>query len=90
MRADVVVVAAVAVVVDAVHTGSCLCGAVSYCAVGLYNICGFNTISILAGSLDNMQGLAVKGRIYTSEKAGYYDITDGLPQYGTYSPGYTR
>ena len=73
------VVAAVAVVVDAVHTGSCLCGAVSYCAVGLYNICGFNTISILAGSLDNMQGLAVKGCIYTSEKAGYYEITDGLP-----------
>ena len=79
MRADVVVVAAVAVVVDAVHTGSCLCGAVSYCAVGLYNICGFNTISILACSLDNMQGLAVKGCIYTSEKAGYYEITDGLP-----------
>ena len=47
----------------------------------LWDTCGFDTISILAGSIDNTQGLAVKGHIYTSEKAGYYDITDGLPQY---------
>ena len=147
MKADVVVVAYVAVVVNAAHTGSCLCGAVSYRAVGLCDIwychcrqsqklpgryiaaprvsrknleirgeanwlpisrktrsgyCksfssymfwdmrSFDTISILEGSIDKTQGLDVKGHVYTFEKAGYYDITDGLPQYDTYPPEGTR
>ena len=147
MKADAVVVADVAVVVDAAHTGSCLCGAVSYRAVGLcdiwychckqcqkltgryvaaagvsrknleitgevnwlpiskksqsghckscgsymfWDMCSFDTISILEGSIDKTQGLDVKGHIYTSEKAGYYDINDGLPQYDTYPPEGTR
>ena len=50
----------------------------------------FDTISIFAGSIDNTQGLAVKVHVYTSEKAGYYDITDGLPQYDTYPLEGTR
>ena len=142
-----------AAVVDAVavantsHTGSCLCGAVSYRAVGLSDIwychckqcqkltgryiaaagvkrekleitgevnwlpiseksnsghcksCGsymfwdahsFDTVSILAGSIDDTQGLAVKGHIFVSEKGDYYEINDGLPQYETYPPDGTR
>jgi hypothetical protein len=55
-----------------------------------WDTCSFDTISILAGSIDNTQGLAVKGHIYTSEKAGYYDITDGLSQYDSYPLDGTR
>lgn len=137
----------VAAVADNVHTGSCLCGAVSYRAVGLSDIwychcnqcqkltglyiaaagvkrenleitgevswlpiseksnsgrckaCGsyvfwdahsFDTVSILAGSIDDTQGLAVKGHIFVAEKADYYEITDGLPRYETYPPQGTR
>jgi hypothetical protein len=142
-----VAVGVVAVVADRAYTGSCLCGAVSYRAVGLTDIwychcnqcqkltglyisaagvqrenleikgdvnwlpiseksqsghcksCGcylfwdshsFDTISILAGSIDETEGLSVKGHIYTSEKADYYEITDELPQYDTYPPDGTR
>ncbi len=137
----------VAVVAVRPYTGTCLCGAVSYRAVGLTDIwychcnqcqkltglyiaaagvkrenlqikgdvnwlpiskqsnsghcrtCGsymfwdahsFDTVSILAGSIDDTDGLLVKGHIYTSEKADYYEITDGLPQYDTYPPDGTR
>ena len=51
---------------------------------------GFETISVLAGSLDDPQGLTVKGHIFTAEKGGYYEINDGLPQYDTYPPEGTR
>jgi hypothetical protein len=99
MKADAVVVADAAVVVDEAHTGSCLCGEVNWIPISkktrsghckfcgsymFWDTCSFDTISILAGSIDNTQGLAVKGHIYTSEKAGYYDITDGLSQYDSY------
>lgn len=50
----------------------------------------FETISILAGSLDNSAGLEVKGHIFTAQKGDYYDINDGLPQYETYPPQGTR
>ncbi len=137
----------VAAVADTVHTGSCLCGAVKYRAVGLSDIwychckqcqhltglyiaaagvkrenlditgevnwlpiseksnsghckfCGsymfwdahsFDTVSILAGSIDAPQGLAVKGHVYVAQKGDYYEITDGLPQYDTYPPDGTR
>ena len=55
-----------------------------------WNAVGFDTISILAGSLNDSAGLAVKGHIFVSEKGDYYDITDGLPQYDTYPPNGTR
>jgi len=41
----------------------------------------FQTVSILAGSIDDTAGLEVKGHIYVAEKGDYYDITDGLPQF---------
>lgn len=142
MAAEVAVVVA-----DKSYTGSCLCGAVSYRAVGLSDVwychckqcqkltghfiaaagvkresleisgevnwlpisersnsghcksCGsymfwdchsFDTVSILAGSIVDTQGLEVKGHIFTSEKGDYYEITDGLPQYDTYPPEGTR
>jgi len=55
-----------------------------------WNARDFDTMSILAGSLNETEGLEVKGHIFVSEKASYYDITDGLPQYDTYPPKGTR
>ena len=56
----------------------------------LWDSKGFDTISLLAGSLDETSGLNVKGHIFVSEKADYYSITDGLPQYDGYPPTGTR
>lgn len=51
---------------------------------------GFDTISILAGNLDNTDGIEVKGHIFVSEKGDYYDINDGLPQYAENPDAGTR
>ena len=51
---------------------------------------GFDTISVLAGNIDDTTGLDVKGHIFTSEKGAFYEITDGLPQYELYPPTGTR
>lgn len=51
---------------------------------------GFDTVSVLAGSLDDTKGLTVKGHIYVAEKGDYYDILDGLPQFDFYPPDGTR
>lgn len=51
---------------------------------------GFDTFSVLAGNLLDTKGIEVKGHIYVSEKADYYEITDGLPQYDIYPPEGTR
>lgn len=42
---------------------------------------------ILAGSLDGATGLKTIGHIFVGEKADYYDITDGLPQFESSSDG---
>lgn len=42
---------------------------------------------IIAGSLDEHTGLKTIGHIFTGEKAGYYEITDGLPQFEGSSGG---
>jgi hypothetical protein len=55
-----------------------------------WNAHDFDTISVLAGSLDNTTGLDVKGHIFVAEKGDYYKITDGLPQYESYPPQGTR
>jgi hypothetical protein len=39
------------------------------------------TIAVAAGSLDEPIGLRTLGHVWVSQKAGYYDITDGLPQF---------
>lgn len=71
---------------DKSQSGHCkFCG--SYMFWDSHN---FDTISVLAGSLHDTEGLSVKGHIFTSEKADYYNITDGLPQYDTYPPDGTR
>jgi len=49
-----------------------------------------DTVSILAGNLDETDGLAVRGHIFVDEKPDFYAITDGLPQFGTYPPEGTR
>jgi hypothetical protein len=48
------------------------------------------TMSVLAGNIEDTSGLDVKGHIFVSEKADYYDITDGLPQYQTLPEGRLR
>lgn len=49
-----------------------------------------DTVSILAGSVDDTAGLEVKGHIFVAEKGDYYEITDGLPQYEKFPPQGTR
>lgn len=39
------------------------------------------TIAVAAGSLDDAGGLKTLGHVWVSQKAGYYDITDGLAQF---------
>jgi len=71
---------------DRTKSGRCAaCGSYLF-----WNASDFDTISILAGNLNNTDGLAVKGHIFVSEKGDYYDIADGLPQYETYPPDGTR
>jgi hypothetical protein len=48
------------------------------------------TISVLVGSLDDASGLEAKGHVYVAEKANYYEINDGLPQYDGYPEGVLR
>ena len=48
------------------------------------------TVSVLVGSLEYTDGLDVKGHIYVAEKADYYEITDGLPQFDYYPEGILR
>ncbi|MFO1239351.1 MAG: GFA family protein [Sphingomonadaceae bacterium] len=43
-----------------------------------------NSISVLPGGLENTDGIDVGGHIFVSEKGGYYEIDDGLPQFGRY------
>ena len=47
---------------------------------------GDGNISILAGSFDGDVPLTAEAHIFVKGRKGYYDITDGLPQYDTY-PG---
>jgi len=49
-----------------------------------------DTVSVLAGCLDDTTGLGVMGHIFVEEKANYYEITDGLPQFEGFPPGGTR
>ena len=48
------------------------------------------TVSVLVGNLDDTAGLEVKGHVFVSEKPGYYEITDGLPQFDIYPDGVLR
>lgn len=48
------------------------------------------TLSVLTGCLDNTDGLALKGHIFVEEKAEFFEITDGLPQYQGYPESGTR
>jgi len=41
-------------------------------------------IDILAGTLDQPTGLKMTDHIYVDDKGDYYDIDDGLPQFGQY------
>jgi len=54
------------------------------CSPLFWSKAGSDLISIVAGSLHDTTGIEVKGHIFVSEKGGYYDITDGLPQYERY------
>lgn len=45
---------------------------------------GSSLVSVLPGSLENTDGLGVSGHMYVGEKGGYYELTDGLPQFDRY------
>lgn len=49
-----------------------------------------DTVSVLTGTVDDTQGLEVKGHIFVADKGNYYGITDGLPQYDKFPPDGTR
>jgi hypothetical protein len=42
---------------------------------------GADDISVMAGAFDQPSGLAGDCHIFVSDKADYYDIADGLPQF---------
>lgn len=44
---------------------------------------GGSAMSINAGSLDSPTGLRTDCHIFVDDKGDYYEIADGLPQYGT-------
>lgn len=46
-----------------------------------------DTISVCAGAFDQPSGLVATEHIFVADKGGYYQITDGLPQYPRSSPG---
>ena len=71
---------------DTSKSGHCAsCGSYMF-----WDMEGRDTVSLTAGNIDDTTGIEVKGHIYVSEKGDYYEITDGLPQYGTYPPEGTR
>ncbi len=49
-----------------------------------------SNVSVLMGCLDDTDGLDLKGHIFVQDKADYFEISDGLPQYKAYPPGGTR
>ena len=42
-------------------------------------------ISIMAGTLDDTEGLTAEEHIFVADKGCYYDLTDGLPQSPSWS-----
>ena len=52
------------------------------CGSGLFwQRTGADTVSILAGAFDQPSGLSIGYHIYCADKADFYEINDGLPQY---------
>lgn len=47
---------------------------------------GSDLTEVAAGALDRPTGLALQGHIFVADKGVYYDIADGLPQYGQGAP----
>ena len=48
---------------------------------------GQDATGIVAGSLDGPTGLKTMGHIFVGEKADFYEITDGQPQFAESSQG---
>ena len=72
------------------HSGTSQLGRCKRCGCPLlWQQPGSPTISVLAGSLDNAQGLTGVGHAFVGEKGDYYGIADGLPQFtGTPTGGF--
>jgi hypothetical protein len=69
-------------VVWALHSGASEHGRCAHCGSLLFwSNPRSAKVSVLPGSLDNTDGIAVCGHIYVSEKGDYYEIGDGLPQF---------
>ena len=71
---------------EASKSGHCMsCGSYMF-----WDEAARDTVSILAGNIDDSEGLSVKGHIFVKDKGAYYEITDGLPQYEAFPPQGTR
>ncbi len=69
-------------VVWAPHSGKSEHGRCASCGSLLFWMTkGTKEISVLPGSLEHTQGIAVRGHIFVAEKGDYYEIADGLPQF---------
>ncbi len=70
------------------HSGESEIGRCAHCGSPLFwRQPESQTMSVLAGSLDDTNGLAVPGHMFTAEKGGYYAIADGLPQWARQPEG---
>ncbi|MEM9622087.1 MAG: GFA family protein [Pseudomonadota bacterium] len=49
---------------------------------------GDGNLAVPAGTLDGNPGLNILGHMYTSERVSWFPITDALPQYDTWPPGF--
>ena len=71
-----------------VHSRTSKIGRCSICGSPLFwRQPGSSTTSVVAGSLDDAEGLAVPGHIFMREKGAYYEIADGLPQWTGHPEG---
>ena len=62
-------------------------GFCSRCGSALFwKMDGSDTVSVLAGAFDQPSGLAITAHIFTADKADFYTIADGLPQFERSSP----
>jgi hypothetical protein len=54
----------------------------------VYGQSGDDTIAIPAGTLDGDPDLTIVGHMYIEECVSWYDISDDLPQYRRWPPGF--
>ncbi|MEM1435734.1 MAG: GFA family protein [Pseudomonadota bacterium] len=54
----------------------------------VYGQSGDDTLAVPAGTLDGAPAITIVGHMYTCERVSWHQITDNLPQYSQWPPGY--